>query len=96
MRPLPSANTKVIALKNRSNDLLQNENNFSTGEDQIEISDNEEIKKENALFSLAKSLPYIVYCASQMVFLAGFLTSQLYIVPYAVQEVSVIKSSCRK
>ena len=37
--------------------------------------------------TLVKNLPYIVYCLSQVIFLAGFMTSQLYIVPFAEKQV---------
>uniref|UniRef100_F7A8F2 Major facilitator superfamily (MFS) profile domain-containing protein n=1 Tax=Ciona intestinalis TaxID=7719 RepID=F7A8F2_CIOIN len=39
--------------------------------------------------NLLKKKPFLVYCISQLVFLAGFLTSQLYIVPYAEIEVQI-------
>ena len=36
---------------------------------------------------LFKSVPFFIFCLSQMVFMAGFLTSQLYIIPFAEREV---------
>ncbi|XP_039268424.2 monocarboxylate transporter 2-like [Styela clava] len=40
---------------------------------------------------LLRNRSYIIYCVSQVVFLAGFLCNQLYIVPYAVIEVGLPK-----
>lgn len=51
-------------------------------------SHNDVSKQNNTIGYLFKSIPYLIYCLSQMVFMAGFLTSQLYIVPFAQREVS--------
>ncbi|XP_078489765.1 monocarboxylate transporter 2-like [Ciona intestinalis] len=48
-----------------------------------------QIEREISLGNLLKNKPFLVYCISQLVFLAGFLTSQLYIVPYAEIEVKI-------
>jgi len=89
MRPVPAA----INLNHPSNEmeekLCQNEKDDSSGSSEEQIKEIKKPKKEKVLVSLAKNLPYIVYCLSQVVFLTGFLTTQLFIVPFAEQEVSI-------
>ena len=90
MRPPPNPVSEKIDISNKTTENLCEdvEDDISSTCKELIKEKTEKPKKEKTLASLAKNLPFIVYCLSQVVFLAGFLTSQLYIVPFAEREVS--------
>jgi len=59
--------------------------------DRVNVS--EQGQEKASWTSLFSNPAYIVYCVSQVIFLAGFIVNQLYIVPFAEVEVS-IKHTC--
>ena len=90
MRPPPSQASSSSSKKTKEQPMTSEESDPLTGEQTETDEENKQLEteKENSLLNLAKNLPFVVYCLSQMVFIAGFLTGQLYIVPFAQREVS--------
>ena len=90
MRPSPNPVSEKIDISNETQENLSEDGEDDTPSTSKELikEKTEQPKKEKTLASLLQNLPFIVYCLSQVVFLAGFLTSQLYIVPFAEREVS--------
>ena len=88
MRPLSSSTNVNTNKQTNANDVTEESPLMSREELDKSPPEPDEPKKEEKVYVLlATNLPYIVYCLSQMIFLAGFLTGQLYIVPFAQKEV---------
>lgn len=96
MRPPPEKDIVKVTELQECRREVPNEESSLVQRQQKEPSSNNVGKDGNAnclplTIRLFTNRSYLIYCISQVVFLAGFLCNQLYIVPYAVVEIGIPK-----